>query len=121
MHLGILLDIQRTEKIGGNHEKDIAICNSCYMVWIFTVDCVDFLRNRHGTLGGKMNKNELDAYVGRIVQIHLKDGTYHVGNLEYQPEREFRWGVLPAQYHVGQVWFTANDVKYVFISIGGNE
>lgn len=116
------MDIKTTKEIGGNHEKDIAICNSCYMVWIFTLDCVDILRNRHDTLGGEMNKSELDAYVGRIVQIHLKDGTYHIGELRYQPEKEFRSGLyIPAQYYIGQVWFYANDVKYVFISIGGNE
>ena len=90
------------------------------MVCIFTVDCVDILRNRHGTLGGKMNKSEQDAYVGRIVQIHLKDGTYHIGELRYQPDKELRCGLyIPGKYYIGQVWFYASDVQYVFISIGG--
>ena len=66
-----------------------------------------------------MTKTALNPYVGRIVKAILKDGTYHVGELVYMPSRQYRWGESPDLYTIGQATFTASDVKYVFIAIGG--
>lgn len=66
-----------------------------------------------------MTNDELKPYIGRIVKAVLKNGYYHVGLLGYKPEQERIWGIKPAMYNIGNAAFEANDVKYVFISIGG--
>lgn len=66
-----------------------------------------------------MTNEELKPYIGRIVKAVLKNGYYHIGELRFTPEQMRIWGIQPAIYSIGKVKFTANDVKYVFISIGG--
>ncbi len=66
-----------------------------------------------------MTNEELKPYIGRIVKAVLKNGYYHVGVLGYKPEQERIWGVKPATYNIGNVNFTAGEVQYVFINIGG--
>lgn len=66
-----------------------------------------------------MTQQELDPYVGRIVQAYLKDGSYHIGILQMFGETETRWGTLPKAYQIGKQRFMASDVKYCFIKIGG--
>lgn len=64
-----------------------------------------------------MTRKELSPYVGRIVEIHLKDSSYHIGLLEYIPEKQLKWGMMPELYQIGQVSFKAKDVLYVCICI----
>ena len=66
-----------------------------------------------------MTNEELRPYVGRIVKVVLKNGFYHVGNLGYKPEQEHIWGIMPEMYNIGNAAFRADEVRYVFINLGG--
>ena len=71
-------------------------------------------------IGGKMEIPEIMCYVGRIVQVVLKNGDYHIGFLDYHEAQQKIWGISPAFFSIGKARFAAKDVKHVFISIGGD-
>lgn len=50
----------------------------------------------------------------------LKNGDYHIGFLDYHEAQQKIWGISPAFFSIGKARFAAKDVKYVFISIGGD-
>lgn len=66
-----------------------------------------------------MEKAKLWPYVDRIVQVRLKDGTFHIGTLKYVPEVQTRYKLIPEGFRIGNIYFLADAVNFICICIGG--
>ena len=60
----------------------------------------------------KAKELSVAAQIGQLVNITLNDGQIIMGLLNYFPETQDRHGwKRPGYYYVGDVHFTANEVK----------
>ena len=70
-------------------------------------------------IGGRMEKDRLHKFLGRIVSVTMNDGQIHIGVLGYTPSYCSRLGFnMPDGYYIGDYQFQAESVKTICVYIG---
>lgn len=67
-----------------------------------------------------MTQEQIKIYIGHIVQITMRDGTIHIGELKAVEAYESHQGYVPEHLRIGDFRFMPDLVENAFIYIGGN-
>lgn len=61
-----------------------------------------------------MKKDQVNSFLGKIVNVALNDGSYALGPLEFVPAFNAKYGFRhPGYFYVGNVGFKCSHVKTI--------